>query len=247
MLKNDIELLKQEFKRIKDMGLVKSLRKGTSGLGYTFETLLGKEEDKECKPDFGSIELKCKLGYTKSPITLFNCAPMRNGESATRYIFEKYSYHCNGDVNAKMIFSRSVFADFSKEFYGHEFKLKVDYYQTRVIMQVFSNGEYFEDVCYWDFDVLEHKLKQKLQTLAIVEGYPYTYDKVLYYKYFRMRIYKLRGFFEFLKLIENGKIMITFYIKDSINILGNPNLDTHGIAFRIRKENIPKLFYEIKY
>ena len=62
-----------------------------------------------------------------------------------------------------------------------------------------------------------------------------------------MRIYKLRSFFEFLKLIENGKIMITFYIKDGINILGNPNLDTHGVAFRIRKENIPKLFYEVKY
>ena len=89
-LKEDIQVLKKKFKRIKAMGLIESLREGTTGVGYTFETLLNKREDQKCKPDFGCVELKCKFAYSKSSLTLFSCAPKRYGESALKYIFEKY-------------------------------------------------------------------------------------------------------------------------------------------------------------
>ena len=34
-MKEDIKKLKKEFRKIKNMGLVKSLRKGSTGVGYT--------------------------------------------------------------------------------------------------------------------------------------------------------------------------------------------------------------------
>ncbi len=57
------------------MGWIESKRKGTTGIGYTFETLLGKEEESFPIPDYGSIEIKTRYRNAKFPITLFNATP----------------------------------------------------------------------------------------------------------------------------------------------------------------------------
>jgi len=43
------------------MGFVESLRSGSTGLGYTFETLMGIEENNDQTADYRGIEIKCKL------------------------------------------------------------------------------------------------------------------------------------------------------------------------------------------
>ena len=42
---------KNKFKKIKDMGFVRSERLGATGIGYTLETLLGISENNDAKPD----------------------------------------------------------------------------------------------------------------------------------------------------------------------------------------------------
>ena len=75
------------------MGLIESKRTGTTGIGYTFETLLGKKEDKNFTPDFMGIEINAKLGYSKSPLTLFNLTPYMNNNSSIQYIIDNFSYN----------------------------------------------------------------------------------------------------------------------------------------------------------
>ena len=229
------------------MGLVKSLRKGSTGVGYTFETLLNKKEDQECKPDFGSIELKCKLGYTKTPLSLFNCAPKRHNAPALNYIFENYSFHRYHDVNDIKIFSIKLFSHYATDVNDYTFKLKVDYFQKEVIMKAFYNDEYVEDICNWDFKTLETKLKEKLTTLAIVYGYPYKRNNEIFYKYLKMDIYRLKGFYEFLSLIEKDHIFIYFFLKEGQDKDGNFKILNHGICFKMRQEYIEELFTKLKY
>ena len=245
-MKTDFIELKEEFTKIKALGAVKSLRGGSTGIGYTFESLLNKAEDQEGKPDFKSIEIKCKLGYSNTPITLFNCAPKRHGIFATSYIFKKYGYHRYNNINDYIMFERTVYAHNAYKLYDYEFRLKVDYYKMEVIMQSYHNGVYLEDVCSWDFKILNNKLQKKLTNLAIVYGYPYKYDNELYYKYFKIDFYRLRGFFEFLNLIDNDIISVNFYKKEGKTNFGTPRIDTHGVSFKINKENISKLFYKVQ-
>ena len=40
---NNFNNLLEEFNKIKDKGWIKTVRKGTSGIGITFEKLLGKK------------------------------------------------------------------------------------------------------------------------------------------------------------------------------------------------------------
>lgn len=49
------------FDEIASMGFVDSLRSGSTGLGYTFETLMGIEENNDQTADYFGIEIKCKL------------------------------------------------------------------------------------------------------------------------------------------------------------------------------------------
>lgn len=65
-MKNNIEELKKYFTTIKNNNQ-NSLREGNIGIGYTFETLIDKKEDNLPLPDFNGIEIKTKLGYSKSP------------------------------------------------------------------------------------------------------------------------------------------------------------------------------------
>jgi hypothetical protein len=73
------ELLKK-FDAIKERGWIDALRIGDTGIGYTFETLLGIKENNDQKADFKGIEVKCKGSKegnlsTGSKINLFQAAP----------------------------------------------------------------------------------------------------------------------------------------------------------------------------
>jgi hypothetical protein len=67
------------FDRISALEWVQSLRKGDTGLGYTFESLMEIEENNDRRADFMGIEIKCKLTRgstgTQGKINLFQQAP----------------------------------------------------------------------------------------------------------------------------------------------------------------------------
>ena len=75
MITKELYNLKQEFEKIKKMGYVKSTRSGFTGIGKTFEDLIGKNEDTLETPDYHGIEIKTKKSYSKSYTTLFNATP----------------------------------------------------------------------------------------------------------------------------------------------------------------------------
>ncbi len=71
------ELL-QMFDGIKAQGWMDTMRKGDTGVGKTFEGLLGIKENNDQKADYKGIEIKCKRakkGVSSGKITLFQQGP----------------------------------------------------------------------------------------------------------------------------------------------------------------------------
>lgn len=64
------------FKKIKEMGWVKTHRSGTTGIGKTLEDLLGVKENNIQGPDFGIYELKSKRINAQSMLTLITKSPI---------------------------------------------------------------------------------------------------------------------------------------------------------------------------
>ena len=74
-MQKSIKKLHNEFKRIKEMGWIEEKRTYKGAAGYTFETLLEKEEDNFPVPDFDDIEIKTINKNTKTNVHLFNLIP----------------------------------------------------------------------------------------------------------------------------------------------------------------------------
>jgi len=82
------ELLKK-FDEVKGYGWIDSMRAGDTGIGYTFETLLGIKENNDQKADFKGIEIKCKAlslqgNSSSTKINLFQAGPNWITKASTR-------------------------------------------------------------------------------------------------------------------------------------------------------------------
>ena len=84
--------LKNKFLHIKNQGWIKSIRKGSTGSGVTFEYLLGLQENNLEIPDYEGIEIKTKRNYSNSYTTLFNCTPEGPHFREIERLVNKYGY-----------------------------------------------------------------------------------------------------------------------------------------------------------
>lgn len=242
-----VKSLKEKFEEIKSQGLIRSLRSGPTGVGYTFESLIGKSEDQSYKPDFQGIEIKTKIRYSESPITLFNLTPkgindfdMKKLTNLYGYPDKKYKYYKNfkGDVYSlkHLPIGRQ----------GNYFNLMVDYISKKVFLFVYQkDATLVNDEMYWNFSDLEERLTTKLNTLAFIKAYPHVIDGATYYKYIKIELYKLKGFDIFINLLKSGDIYITFNIDTYKFGRRKGQIHDHGTAFRIKRKNLEKLFTKI--
>src|ERR1043165_8173600 len=66
-----LEEITAKLSKIKQLGFVRSLRSGPTGIGYTLETLLDIKENNISAPDLGEIELKAQRETHTGMTTLF--------------------------------------------------------------------------------------------------------------------------------------------------------------------------------
>ncbi len=243
-MEKNIETFINNFKKIKKQGFNKALRSGYTGIGYTYESLLGKKEDKSFNPDIDGIEIKTKLGYSKSNITLFTLVPQ--SKKSIKYIYDKYAYERYYNHGEKS-FRHDIYANHNILIHDtYILRLKVDR-EERKIRLIILNSSYQEidNDIFWDFNSLKERLEIKLNTLAIIKGFPYKKNGEKTYKYTNLSIYKLKSFDIFLKLIEENKIYVTFNIGTHTDDSRYGQIYDRGTAFKIKNEYIDKLFNRI--
>ncbi len=61
-----------------------------------------------------------------------------------------------------------------------------------------------------------------------------------------LKIYNLKGFDKFLQLIKENTIFVNFYFREIVDGNNETRIDNHGIAFKIKNDDVWKLFERIK-
>lgn len=247
MITEELKNLKKEFERIKKMGYVKSTRIGYTGIGKTFEDLLGKEEDTLELPDYHGIEIKTKRGYSRSYTTLFGATPQGKKEFEIKRLRSAYGYPDMIYKNQKLL-NTSIQANCST-LVGNRFlfKLIVDYEEQKLFLLITDkNMNFIEKKSYWSFAVLKEKLERKLKYMALVKAWPNNIDNETYYKYYDIDFYKLKTFEEFIRLIEDGTIRVTFKIGIFKKGVRAGEIHDRGTAFEIQEIDMLKLFDKIE-
>lgn len=239
----NIKELKDKFSMIKEKGWIKSKRKDFGGIGITFENLIGVNSNDLEIPDYNGIEIKTKRSYSKSYINLFNCVPTGPHYHEVERIKDKYGYPDSILKNYKVL-NASVWAtEKNKVGLFYYFKLKINRECQKIFLEVYNkNGKLIENFVYWDFDILEEKLLRKLKNLAFIKALVKHKNGNEYFKYYDMKIYKLKDFNCFIDLIEQGVIRINF--KLSIFRKGNKigKIHDHGTSFNIKECDLIKLY-----
>ena len=241
MDKEEYELFK-EFCKIRNKGWVKSLRKGPTGVGYTFETQLNKKEDNLSIPDYKGIEIKTMRYLSKKRIHLFNCTPNKSEENMIEKIKNKYGYP-DKDYPEYKVFNVSLNAKEPITIGYKKLFLKVNK-EKRIIEVIGLTVFGFRinlDVK-WSFDMLKNIIETKIKKLAIVKACYKRINNEDYFLYSRIDFFNIKNFDTFIKLIENGTISITFKIgiwKDKEKF---GQTHDRGTDFSIMEENIEKLY-----
>ena len=241
-MKNNLILLEKKYNYIKNLGWIKSIKNNCSGIGRTFENLLGKEEDSFCFPDFNGIKIKTKHFYSKKPFTLFSAEPDGKELFESERIRATYGYP-HTHLPEFLIFYSKVKAIHDYTVGKYKFTLKIDYNKKilSLIIKDFQNN-IVDTNTYWSFDLLKECLKRKLTYLAVILARSKYIDGIEYFQYCKMVIYKNVVFEKFLKLLKEGKISVNFNISVYTGTYRYGKPHNHGTSFNIYGDCIKELY-----
>lgn len=239
----NIKLLQKQFKKIKSMEYVKSIRRGNTGVRATFEYLLEKNEESFEMPYYYGIEIKVKRSYSQAYITLFNAVPIGSHYHEVKRLRDIYGYRDPKDKNLKKLNVDIYSNKLNKIGLWYYFKLKVDRETEKIYLYVYDKYKTLIDTStYWKFDILKEKLYRKLQVLALVKAWPNRIGECEYFKYYGMNIYILKDFNAFINSIEKGLIKIVLKIGSYHDKKRYGHVSSHDVSFCIREEDLLNLF-----
>lgn len=245
-MSNSISNLIDKFNEIRNMGFIPSINYDCSGVGLTFEKLIGKEPDFLPLPDLYPFEIKTKLYNSKTPIHLFCLSPKGNHDKEILRLWEKYGHPGIKNRNVKML-NNDAFANIltpvGKLYY---FLLSVNYSQKRIELHIYNKFKVMIDCStFWSFEDVEIALNRKLKYLALVKALQNNKKRIRYYKYYRIDIYRLKTFKDFIMLIETGKIKVKFSVSSYYGPDELLKIRDRGTSFDIDEKYIEELFEKI--
>ena len=129
------KLFIENFKRVKDLGWVKSHRSHNTGIGKTLEDLMGVEENNLDEPDFGNIEIKSHRKLVSSYITLFTKAPT-HPKSANTLLRDNYGISNDDNKDIKKLHSSMFSSHFNNTYNRWGFRLRTDDSNQKLIIDV---------------------------------------------------------------------------------------------------------------
>ncbi len=243
----EIVELYNEFLKIKEMGWVKTKRNGSGGIGYTFESLLGKQEDNLPVPDFCNIEIKTMRKKSRHMLHLMTLTPDGDFLFPIKRILEDLGYPSKWNKEYKVLMVKLNALSYSRIGWDKKVKLKVNYKEQKIELDAINRNKIKIDIAIsWSFEWLKQCVMNKLKYLAIIKADNEKIDEIEYFKYSEINFYKMKDFSVFLKLIERGIISITFCIDVFKSGCRIGQIYDHGTTFTINLWNINELYEEIK-
>jgi hypothetical protein len=219
------------FDRLSAKGFVPTLRSGSTGVGYTLETMLDIEENNSPGGDFLGMELKA---FRDADIGLDDAEKMNLFLKEPKWIdglrasgrVEKYGYV---DDNGRT----ALYSTVTIEPNSHGFCFAVEPDRSRVWLDF--RGKH---VAYWTQSILQKRLKEKHAETVFVSARSRGKRKSEQFHYVGVTWCKDASADRLIELLLEGDVMLELrmHLKES------GATRNHGSAFRIKQNRIRDLF-----
>jgi R.mvaI len=227
----------REYKKIVDMGWIRTHRAGPTGIGKTLEDLLGIVENNIDGPDFGEYELKsCRIN-SNSMLTMFTLSPLPRGANTTLRIKYGYSseFYDNYEKVLHATLSGDRFTHIADTGHSLKFTCKTD--------GIYIESENGVENIYWSRENLKNQFEKKYKNkfvYAKADSRGNGVDEEFLFK----EAWEVSGFNydSFIKMLEDGKIYVDLRIGQYHGGSKDGKTHDHGTAFRIREYDQQFLF-----
>jgi len=225
--------LLQKFDQVVEMGWVKNLRSGDTGIGYTFESLVGIEENNDKKADYRGIEIKCKKlksegARSTGKINLFQEAPIWSEHLSNYARLEKIG-KLNDDGRL------GCYSQLTTKENNLGLHLKAN--DLRQIVELLKQ---FEQIGYWPYYKLEGRLLEKHSRTAFIKaeisksGTQFKYKEFVYCEQPSIQ--------KFIQLVLSNEIVFEFTMSEK----ENRKVRNHGYPWRLNHEELLDRLFSIK-
>ena len=221
--------LENKLKEIKNKGFRESLRRGSTGIGYTFETLFGIMENNIPIPDIGGrVEIKTIRRDSQSLITLFtfNRGVWHVKQSV---LIQRYGYI---DEKGRYALKNTVF-------YGKPIPqgLYLDIDENKNTIHLIDENTK-DTIATWDVYVIVGKFMMKLSRLLIVIADRKVEQGKEYFHYNEAYLLTDPGPRNFIRAFKKSLIGIDL----RMHLKENGAVRNRGTAFRIREKDLIELY-----
>lgn len=221
--------LENKLKEIKNKGFIESLRRGSTGIGYTFETLFGIMENNIPIPDIGGrVEIKTIRRDSQSLITLFtfNRGVWHVKQSV---LIQRYGYI---DEKGRYALKNTVF-------YGKPIPqgLYLDIDESKNTIHLIDENTK-DTIATWDVYVIVGKFMMKLSRLLIVIADRKVEQGKEYFHYNEAYLLTDPGPRNFIRAFKKSLIGIDL----RMHLKENGAVRNRGTAFRIREKDLIELY-----
>lgn len=226
-----------KFDEVRDRGWIESMREGDTGIGYTFETLLGIKENNDQKADFKGIEIKCKAAKedgksSSTKINLFQAGPTWKAKASAKdrirfigKIGNEGLYACHSQVSSK----------------PNNLGLLLDVLEVDHKIDL---RKHEDPLAYWSFQQLEKRLAEKHSRTAFVKAKTRPTKTKTQFSYEELVYCDRPSIERFVDLVTHRNIVFEFTMSEK----ADGTVRNHGYPWRlIRAEFLDQLFaFQIK-
>lgn len=237
-----LESFKKDFNKIKGKEF-RSNRKHNTGIGKTFEDLIGVEENNNLLIDYqNQIELKSQRQFTGSMLTLFTKSPSPQGVNT----FLKDNFGSPDEkfpeYNILHTTMNAVSFNTYKGKYGFKIELNDDEEKAIILVKDLESNRIVNDEAYYDYCILKNIVETKCKNIAYISAKNRKHDGHEYFIFDKATMLSGLTYEKFMTLLREGiiKFDIRIGIYRSGKNLGKPH--DHGSAFRISKQDLHKAF-----
>tara|TARA_Y100001963_G_scaffold155035_1_gene245132 strand:- start:895 stop:1605 length:711 start_codon:yes stop_codon:yes gene_type:complete len=230
----EIQNIKDRLPLIKKMGYVRTMRKGNTGVGYTFEELFGVEENNSTGADLnGMVEFKASRKGASSRTTGFCQSLLWNYR--VRDVIRKYGWR-DKEKPERINFYPSLKVG------AHTpggLTMKIGGGRTPILTVVDSENEELASI---PLSVIAFRFKQKLDKLLLVYADTKKIDRVEHFHYNEAYLCQKPSVSSVLKLLRDGKLVVEprCYIDTNTG-----KLRDRGVAFRLSGAYLKDLYSSV--
>lgn len=223
----DLKEFKQKFQELRDKGFLKSLRKGPTGIGFTFETLMGLDENNLALPDIDGIEIKAHRDNSGSMITLFTFNKKVWQINPIEAIRKYGSYDDNRRLG--MYYTMSLTPNSAGLF------LTVN--NEEISVQHISG----EIIATWQLSTLAERFSQKIPALLLISAHTEERAGIEYFHFYRGQLMRDTTKELLSELFRTGNLLVDLRLHDKETMARN-----HGTGFRTFEDKLSLLFKKIE-